>query len=343
MAIFHARESRIAPIRRCLRAITFTVMTAVVLAGLAATAAVAKAPDPSPSPTPATGTDPEQGELKDQVILSGDLVVPRGSVVGEVVIFHGAALIQGVVRGGVVVLDGPVVISGQVGGSVVTLNGPVHLLPGANVAGDVRSARTVRLDEGALVQGEVREHVRLTLRGPLAVLGVLLGSIAISASVLLLGILLLLFAPRGADKIVIAAKTAPWAVAGWGVFLAVVVPVASVLAVATIVWMPLGLAVLLALAFGGLLGLTWSTWTAGRLMLPAPRSRWVAFLAGWGALTGLGLVPFLGVVVWILGSVTGLGLMAVAVWRARSTTGKHRPGYAEGPLPPPPDVGLSAS
>jgi hypothetical protein len=38
---------------------------------------------------------------------------------------------------------------------------------------------------------------------------------------------------------------------------------------------------------------------------------------GWGIATLLGLVPVLNVIVWVAGSVFGLGAMSVAVWRAR--------------------------
>ena len=57
----------------------------------------------------------------DQVVLSGDVAVPRGTVVGEVVVFSGSATIDGVAQGDVVVLDGPVTIGGQVGGDVIAL------------------------------------------------------------------------------------------------------------------------------------------------------------------------------------------------------------------------------
>jgi hypothetical protein len=39
-------------------------------------------------------------------VLRGDVVVARGQVVGEVVVFHGSVTVGGVVRGDVVVLDG---------------------------------------------------------------------------------------------------------------------------------------------------------------------------------------------------------------------------------------------
>jgi hypothetical protein len=76
-------------------------------------------------------------EARDQIVLSGDAVVPRGTVADEVVVFSGSATIAGVAQGDVVVLEGPVTIAGQVGGDVVGLHGQVKLLNTAQVTGDV--------------------------------------------------------------------------------------------------------------------------------------------------------------------------------------------------------------
>src|SRR6185436_314829 len=62
-----------------------------------------------------------------QVVLSGDVVVPRGTVAGEVVVFSGSATIGGVAQDDVVVLEGPVTVTGQVGGDVIALHGPIRL------------------------------------------------------------------------------------------------------------------------------------------------------------------------------------------------------------------------
>ena len=266
---------------------------------------------------------------QEQVVLSGTVAVPKGTTVGEVVVFHGRALISGAVQGDVVVLDGPVTIDGgYVTGSVVTMRGAIHVTGASLIGGDVLGGSTVVVDRGARVGGQVRQHVGLTLQGPLAVLGILLGSVALAVSVLLLGLGLLLVAPRGADRISVAASTSPFAALGWGVILEVFLPVVCVLAAATIVALPLGLALLLALGFLFLVGLVWTAWAIGRTLLPAPRSRVLALLAGWAIVAALGLVPWANVVLWTLGSAFGLGAMTVALWRARRAGrgGRHRVG-----------------
>jgi hypothetical protein len=97
---------------------------------------------------------------------------------------------------------------------------------------------------------------------------------------------------------------------------------------ASIVGLPLGLTLLLALALLFLAGLAWSAWVLGRVLVKPPRSRWLAFLAGWAIVALLGLVPFLNLAVWGLASVLGIGAALVAIWRARGSTrgGRHRVG-----------------
>src|SRR4029078_9987915 len=67
-------------------------------------------------PVAASAQAQPQGRARDQVVLSGDVTVARGTLVPQVVVFSGSATIAGVVEGDVVVVRGPVTVSGQVGG-----------------------------------------------------------------------------------------------------------------------------------------------------------------------------------------------------------------------------------
>jgi len=229
---------------------------------LAVAAPAARAQSATPSPTTAPG--PTVAGAQDQVMLSGSVLVPRGLTVGEVVVFHGRAVVLGVSLGDVVVLDGPVTITGQVSGSVIALNGPIRVAATASVRGDVLGAEAVKVEQGATIGGDVRQDVAFTPRGTLSVLGALLGGAAIAFSTLLVGLLLMLLAPRGADRVASAARSAPIAAVGWGIVLVVGLPLLAVLAAATILGLPLGLSLLLALALVFLVGATWSIWSVGR-------------------------------------------------------------------------------
>ena len=323
---------RAMPLRPSLRVATCVVGVAATLA--VAGSALAQSPSPAQDTAPAPRPGADVARTEDQVMLSGTVTVPRGQSVGEVVVFHGRAIVAGVVVGDVVVLDGPVAISGQVGGSVVAMNGPIRLASTASVAGDVLGAQSVRLEPGALVGGDVRNDVAFTPRGTLAALGALLGAVAIAISALLLLLLLVALAPRGLDRVATAARTAPFASLGWGAVVAIALPLLAIAAAASILGLPLGLSLLLGFGLIALAGYALSVYAVGRSIVQEPRGRSGAVLAGWGVSAAIGLVPFLNLVVWSLGSMFGLGAAVVAVWRVRAgapSRGRHRAGYAPAP------------
>ena len=256
---------------------------------------------------------------RDQIVLRGDVVVPKGQVVGEVVVFSGSATVAGVVRGDVVVLEGPITIGGQVSGDVVATHGPIRLLPTAQVAGSVRGGGDVEVADGAEVRGGVARGVRFTLSGPFEALGALLASAAVAVSVLATGLLLLLLAPRGVERIAAVGRERPFVSGSWGIVVTLAVPLAAVAAGATILGLPVGLATLLSIGLFWLIGMACTTWVVGRALVRDPRPRLAALAAGWGIAAAVGLVPILNLAWWVLGGAFGLGAAAVAVWRARAT------------------------
>jgi cytoskeletal protein CcmA (bactofilin family) len=265
-------------------------------------------------------------EAGDQIVLSGTVVVPRGEEVGEVVVLHGSARIDGVALGDVVVLDGNIAIGGQVSGSVVAVDGSVTLGPNARIRGDVTARGEVRAAAGATVDGRVRRHAAFTWRTPVSVVGRFATWLAVTVSTFLLGLGVVLLIPRAADAAFAAARESPGSTVGWGVGLAVLMPVITLLAMASLVALPLGVAVLLALALIALIGYVLAAYSLGRLLWGAPRSRLVALVIGWAALRAIGAIPFVSGVTFGLASVSGVGAVAVATWRIRGGDGKHREG-----------------
>jgi cytoskeletal protein CcmA (bactofilin family) len=292
--------------------------------------AASSAPSASESPASSATPGPTAGGAGDQVVLLGRVVVPRGESVGEVVVFSGRVTVDGVVRGDVVVLDGQITVSGQVSGSVIALNGSVRLLATAQIGGDVLAHDVVIVAEGAAVGGLVNEHVSFNLSGPLRAVGALLSWLAVAVSTLVLGLLFALMAPRALDRTAAAAWTAPWASAGWGVLLGAAVPVLAVGMIASVVGVPLGVGLLLAIVLLTLVGAVVTAHAVGRALVGDARGTATAFLAGWGIATVIGLIPYVSGVVFGLSVLYGTGATAVAVWRARGprrserSGGKHR-------------------
>lgn len=268
---------------------------------------------------------------QDQIVLSGRVIVPRGQTIGEVVVLSGRVQIAGVAQGDVVVVNGSILISGQVSGTVISFDGPVRLAATAQVGGDVIGRGEVEVAEGAQVVGVIRTDTAFTFTAPGRVLGRFAGWLAVSVSTLLLGLLLLWLVPRGSERVLAAAREAPWDSAVWGVVVSVLLPVLGVLAVLSLVGLPLGVVLLLALAFLVFVAATWSIWILGRTVI-RDGGRVVAFLAGWVIARVIGLIPVVSGATFALAAVFGIGAMTVALWRARSVRrrrgGSHRRGYA---------------
>jgi hypothetical protein len=99
----------------------------------------------------------------------------------------------------------------------------------------------------------------------------------------------------------------------------------------TLVGIPFGLGVFLALSLLEAIAYVTTLWVVGRALVKPPRGRVVAFLAGWAIFSAIALVPVVGVLAWLAGIVFGLGVLGIALWRARS------------PAAPPPEARAAAS
>ena len=120
---------------------------------------------------------------------------------------------------------------------------------------------------------------------------------------------------------------------GWGVAIAIGVPLLAFLALVTVVGIPFGVALLLAAIPVLLVAYATSAWIVGRRVLRnRSASPWAALFAGWGILRVLALIPVAGAVVGFAATVVGLGALAVALWRARRTVAPAAP--APGPSAP---------
>jgi hypothetical protein len=253
----------------------------------------------------------------DQIVLHGQLLVPEGETVGAAVIFDGPAIVEGTVSDALVVFNGNVEISGLVRDDVVVFNGDVVVRSGAEIGGNLVSQGEVSVDEGATIAGEQR-----SLSADVDMADVGLASrfawwLAYSLSTLALGLILLAFAPKLDDAIwyVAQGRKGPSIVVGLAFFF--LLPVVAVMLLATIVGIPLGLFLLLALALLYTVGYVAGAHALGRMVVKPPKSRYVAFLAGWAIVRALALVPFVGGLVWTITAIIGLGVLAVAA-RQRS-------------------------
>jgi ABC-type xylose transport system permease subunit len=105
---------------------------------------------------------------------------------------------------------------------------------------------------------------------------------------------------------------------GFGLLAFFAIPIVAVILLVTILGLPLGVLLLLALAPIYALGYTTSAWALGRRILGASGNRFVAFIAGLAILRVLALIPILGGLLWFAATVFGLGLLVVAASRGRA-------------------------
>ena len=237
-----------------------------------------------------------------------------GTVTDYVFVGDGNLVVTGRVTRGVVVVHGDARISGRVSGDVVALTGRVIVTADGSVGGNVVSRGEPSIARGT-VEGDVQ---RVDLKGIFT--GLIIGFLAylwlaVTVSIALLGLLFVWLLPRAADTAAAAGKRIA-ACFGWGALVGVVGPIAAVMVLVTVIGIPLGLGMLSALSVLAPIGYVTASLTIGRVWVQGLTmgSRIGAFFAGFGILRLLALIPGIGLLVWFVVCVYGIGAVSMAAW-----------------------------
>jgi len=281
---------------------------------------------------PASAQD-DAGSRQDLIVLTGRLLVAEGETVDSAVIFDGPAAIEGTVRESLVVFNGDADVSGTVEGDVVAFNGTVTVRSGATIGGDLATVNTPNVEPGATIRGDQRNVSADFDWSGFGFASRVAWWIGYSISTLLLGLALLGLAPGLDAAIAQAVRERMGASIGFGAAAFFLLPVVAVLLMVIVLAIPLGLFLMLALALLYTIGYVAGAHVLGRRLLAPPKSRFVAFLAGWAILRAVALIPVIGGLVFVAAAVVGLGALWVAARRSSATTveGPHAP-----PMPPMP-------
>lgn len=251
-------------------------------------------------------------------MINGNVTIERGELVEGVFIVNGDARIAGRVDGDVAVVAGDVLVSGRIDGNLVTISGRARLLPTARVDGDLTYGdERPQIAPAATVSGSIEEEDWSDSLDFLPFVGALVFWLAVTVSSAVLGILLLLLAPRAADAVFEQARERIGPAIAIGIAVFIVLPLAAFLAAITLLGLPLAFAIGLALLPLAAIAYVTAAWALGRAIVKPPRGRILAFLAGLAILRAVALVPILGILAWLGAVVVGFGLLGAAIAAAR--------------------------
>jgi cytoskeletal protein CcmA (bactofilin family) len=269
-------------------------------------------------PAAASAADTTHNEEDAIVVISGDVTVPRGETVDGIYIVSGDLRLAGRVDGDVVLAAGDATVSGRIDGDLVTFGGQARLLPRAYVSGDVSYGDERPIVAGsAIVRGDVTKENWDGWDEFLPFIGAFVLWLGVGISMAILGVLLLLIAPRAADALYARSRERVGPVIAIGIAIGICLPLAAAIALVTLVGIPLAFVIGLALLPIAALAYVTAAYALGRRLVGEPRSRFWAFLAGLGILRAAALVPFLGFLVGLAAVVFGLGLLGAAIGAAR--------------------------
>lgn len=281
---------------------------------LAALLAMLALAAPATAGAASTGNDADDAV----VVIVGDVTVPRGETVNDVVIASGDARISGDVDGNLVVFSGDVLLAGRVDGDVYVADGSTRILRSAEVTGDVQyGSERPEIALDARVHGDVSQQGFPDLGGALPWIAGFAFWLGMTLSVWVLGALLLLIAPRAADALAARSREKIGPTIAIGLAILIVLPLVASLAAITVLGLPLAAVVGLALLPLWAVAYVAAAYALGRRILGPARNRMLAFLAGLAILRAVALVPILGWLVGLAAVVFGLGLIGAAIGAAR--------------------------
>jgi cytoskeletal protein CcmA (bactofilin family) len=285
----------------------------------------------------AGGTVRIASTVRENARLAGGRVIiaPTGSVLGRASIAGARVEVAGHVGGALSVYADRVRVDGEVGGDLLVVARALSVGPRAQIGGRLtyRGPKPADISPSAVIAGGVEFERRAAhdrLFGPIARTAARVGAILLVLSMLVVGAVLVFAAPRfsaqAADNIV----RRPGRVLAVGLTLLVAVPAAALVAIITVVGIPLGLLLLLCYPVVLLLGgLTAGLCLGDRIVRLLPRGRGDPLGKGW-RLAGLALalaliallasLPFAG---WglLLGAVAlGVGGLALRSWQTLAGT-----------------------
>jgi hypothetical protein len=249
----------------------------------------------------------------DRIVLVGSVLVDRDETAGDVIVVDGDVTIRGRVTGDLVVVDGDVTIRGTVEGDVVAVAGLATLGRRGNVAGDLVYGDDKPVQApGSRVGGKVKK-IKVGDASIIAAIGLWIG---FTISLLLLGLVLLALAPRAGEAVARTGRAKPAIAALVGLLAFFLLPAIAIAACVTVIGLPLGIVLLLLILPLYAIGYLSTALVLGRMI--RKKGLVLTFVIGLVILQLLTLIPIAGGILAFLAIVFGLGVLLLALLRARS-------------------------
>jgi cytoskeletal protein CcmA (bactofilin family) len=273
------------------------------------------------------GTVIIQGVVRGDVVAGGGQISMTGPRVdGDIVIGGGSVRVDAAVGGDVHVAGGDVYVNAPVGGNVLINSGTVTLGGKAVIAGNLtyEAEQAATIETGAIVRGETNftERAGSGDEGAAAALAAI-ASAALFAKLLMSivgSLAIAYFFHRYSHELVATAVMQPVKEFVRGIVTLIVLPILSIILIATILGLPLGLFGLLAfgmlILFGSLIGPLfvgslihkWIWKPAGYVV------NWKTVLIGCIAYVVFGLIPVVGWIATSFFTITALGAALRIKW-----------------------------
>ena len=283
------------------------------------------------------GTFPHTGRVL--VSVKGDATLPAGEHADVVVVVQGTASIAGEANN-VVVVDGAANLQGAHVETLVAIRSPVTLGPGTTVTNVRTVDSSLSQDPTATVSGSVSDAtVDLAAFGLVLVTGFFLLFIGFVVAVILGALLVAGLAARqvrAAETLISREPAKTFLVGLVSIF---VIPIVAVVALVTVIGLPVGLIILLGLwplaGFVGYVvtGIWVGDWLLHRAVGDPARRPYIEATIGVLILAIVSAIPILGFLA-AIASLFGFGAVLLLVWR--TLRGTSAIGAPAPPSPQPP-------
>jgi len=267
---------------------------------------------------------------RDLIALGSDITIGENGAVGGDVLFLGRSLLAGgAVQGNIRGSSGSVTINNNVSGSVDITTGQLSLGSKAAVKGALiyTSENEASMQPGSSVTGKTARSIpedKKATGGIFAgIAAALFGKFLAFLMILLAGIVFILAAPKQLIAVTDALRLDPWRSLGWGAVLLFATPVACIIAMITVIGLPLGLIALALWGIGIYLSQIPAALVVGKLIIKRgesqePRGLMIGYLAlGLFILLLLNWIPVLGFFIGLATALFGMGSLITAFTRAQ--------------------------